>query len=153
MDIPSPSGDIITPSPTPQPTETSTLEPPTPTPEPVVTPSPLETKPYLRIGDWLIAVLFTFGMAFALYRLAAWLGFVRWGVRVSFFSLIGGLIAYTYLAIRLPGSEALLNISVSGSVIIVCLIGSAVGLGIALAWRSIVEKRKHNPTKNGSARV
>jgi beta-N-acetylhexosaminidase len=153
VDIPSPSGDMITPSPTPQPTETPTLEPPTPTPEPVVTPSPLETKPYLRIGDWLIAVLFTFGIAFALYRLAAWLGFVRWGVRVSFFALIGGLIAYTYLAIRLPGSEALLNISVSGSVIIVCLIGSAVGLGIALAWRSIVEKRKHNPTKNGSVRV
>jgi hypothetical protein len=87
-------------------------------------------------------VLFTFGIAIAIYRLAALLGFVRWGVRVSFLALIGGLVAYIYLAIRLPGSETLLNFSVSGSVLIVSLIGSTVGLGIVLAWRTIVENRK-----------
>jgi beta-N-acetylhexosaminidase len=153
FDIPSPSGEIITPSPTPLPTETPTPIPPSPTPAPVITPPAVEIKPYLGIGDWIIAVLFTFGIAFALYRLAAALGFVRWGVRVSFFALIGGLLAYIYLAIRLPGSETLLNFSVSGSVIIVSLIGSIVGLGIALVWRSIVENRRHRPTKNGSSRA
>ena len=149
VDVPSPSGEIITASPTSQPTATSTPLPPTPTPEPVISATPAETKPYLGIGDWFIAVLFTFGLAFAFYRLAALLGFIRWGVRVSFLALIGGLLAYTYLAIRLPGSETLLNFSVSGSVIIVSLIGSIVGLGITLAWWSIVENRKHRPTKKG----
>ncbi len=153
LDIPSPSGEIITPSPTAPPTETPTPIPPSPTPIPVVATPRVDIKPYLGIGDWIIAVLFTFGIAFALYRLAALLGFIRWGVRVSFFALIGGLLAYIYLAIRLPGSETLLNFSVSGSVIIVSLIGSTIGLGIALVWRYIVENRKHRPTKNGASRA
>jgi beta-N-acetylhexosaminidase len=153
FDVPSPSGEIITPSPTPQPTETPTAIPPTPTPEPVIVPPPVNPTPYLGFGDWIIAVLFTFGIAFAIYRLAALLGFVRWGVRVSFFALIGGLLAYIYLAIRLPGSETLLNFSLSGSVLIVTLIGSIVGLGIALIWRTIVENRRHRPTKSGSLRT
>jgi beta-N-acetylhexosaminidase len=151
FDIPSPNGEIITPSPTPQPTETPTPIPPTPTQEPVITTPPAPTKLYPGIGDWFIAVLFTCGIAYALYRLAALLGFVRWGVRAGFSSLIGGLLAYIYLAIRLPGSETLLNFSVSGSVLIVSLVGSILGLGIALAWRAIVENRKHHPTKNGSS--
>jgi beta-N-acetylhexosaminidase len=149
LDVPLPSGEVITPSPTLQPTETLTPMPPTPTAEPVIATLPVDIKPLLGIGDWFIAVLFTFGIAFGLYRLAALLGFVRWGVRASFLALIGGLLAYTYLAIRLPGSKTLLNFSVSGSVIIVSLIGSSIGLGIALAWRSIVENRKQRPTKNG----
>jgi beta-N-acetylhexosaminidase len=149
FDIPSPTGEIITPSPTPQPSETTTLIPPTPTPEPVATPIPGEPKPSPGLGDWIIAVLFTSSIAYALYRLAALNGLVRWGVRTSFLSLICGLLAYTYMAIRLPGSEALLELSVSGSVIIACLIGSILGLCIAIVWRAIVEERKHHPKNNG----
>lgn len=151
FDIPSPTGESATPSPTLQPTVTPTPIPPTPTQAPVITLATVPTKPSPGLGDWFIAVLFTSGIAYALYRLAALNGFVRWGVRVSFLALIGGLLAYTYLAIRLPGSETLLNFSVSGSVLIVSLIGSTLGLCIALAWRSIGETRKHHPPKNGTS--
>ena len=151
LDIPSPTGEIVTPSPTQQLTSTPTPNPPTPTQEPVIATPPEPLKPSLGIGDWFIAVLFTGGIAFTLYQLAARIGFVRWGVRISFLSLICGLLAYVYLAGSMPGSETLLNFSVSGSVLIVTLVGSALGLCIALGWRAIAEYRKLHPPKNESA--
>ncbi len=151
LDIPSPTGEILTPSPTQEPTNTPAPTTPTPTQQAIITTPPAPAEPYLGIGDWFIAVLFAGGIAFALYQLAARIGFVRWGVRVSFLSLICGLLAYVYLASRMPGSETLLNFSISGSVLIVTLVGSALGLCLALAWRAIAEYRKMHPPKNESA--
>jgi hypothetical protein len=81
--------------------------------------------------------LVSVGIAFATYRLAALIGQVRWGVRAGFLALIGGLLAYTYLALKMPGSEGLLDGSVSRGVFLFTMVGSAVGLVTAWSWRAL----------------
>lgn len=126
-----------TPTPTPTPTET-----PTPTPtatEPATSGTTSEEPPTdLDLGDWLIALLITAGIALAAYRLAAVLGQIRWGLRGAFLSLIGGLLAYSYLALRLPGAEDIMQGSVARAVILVTLFGAALGLGITWLWRQVL---------------
>jgi beta-N-acetylhexosaminidase len=133
-----------------EPSATPTLEPtplPTETPTPTVTPEPTETPTGAigevapprqpRFSDWFIAILITATVAWSTYRLSAMLGNVRWGVRAGFLALIGGLAAYSYLALQMPGTENLLNGSVARGVILVTLTGTAIGLASTWLWRTI----------------
>jgi len=137
FDVPVPNGDVIPETPTMQPTPT--LEPsPTPTETPVpieTTPPPSTTRPDL--GDWFIALLVAGGIAWSFYRLAALVGQVRWGVRGGFLAFIGGLATYSYLAMKMPGSEILLIGSISRGVFFSTLIGAAIGLLLAWGWRQL----------------
>ncbi|MGW8250697.1 MAG: glycoside hydrolase family 3 N-terminal domain-containing protein, partial [Anaerolineales bacterium] len=83
----------IQPSATPEPTATATEPPP-----PVIT---AESPPGdgLTLFDWVVAIILSSAISFVFYRLAALAGQVRWGVRGGFFALIGGLVAYCYLAL------------------------------------------------------
>lgn len=137
FDIPLPNGESISPTPTEEPTPT-----PSPTPTPTVTPLPggiTEAPPPTRpqFADWVMAVFMAAGIAWSAYRLLVLVGQVQWGVRGGFLALIGGLLAYSYLAMELPGSENLMTISVSRGVFLVTLLGAALGLLIAWSWRSI----------------
>jgi beta-N-acetylhexosaminidase len=109
FEIPSETGEIITITPTPMPTQTPTpTETPTVTPPILTTPEPpQEARPDL--SDWTMSILLTTIVGLASYRLAAQVGQVRWGVRGGFISLIGGLAAYSYLALGLPGSQSVLE--------------------------------------------
>lgn len=150
IDIPFPNGEgpndeTSTPTPTPEPTARPTNPPPTPTQVVImVTPSPPAAPPRPGLNDWLIAVITSGLLAFSIFRLSVRVGQVRWGVRAGFLSLIGGLLAYSYLALKLPGSQALLTEGVSLNIFLFSLLGGILGLGGALGWRGITE-RSHVP--------
>jgi len=136
LDIPLPNGEMPTPTPTPEPTESPTEIPPTPTSEPVVPepPPPPEIK-QLDIGEWLIAIVLSVVIALGLYRLVAFLINPRWGFRSAILALIGGLLAYSYLVIRIPADNPAADLPIALTVLLASLIGIALGLLIALAWR------------------
>ena len=148
FDIPSPSGEIATITPTEAPpTATPTETPFEPTPPATETPQATPPEPVVKsnpeLGDWAIAVLIASLTAWSIYRLAALIGHVRWGVRAGFLALIGGLVGFCYLALELPGSQVLLRDSISLGVVIITFFGALLGLIGALLWRaiSLVEKR------------
>jgi beta-N-acetylhexosaminidase len=142
FDVPIQNGEVIPETPTIQPT--STPEPsltPTETPAPVETiPVPSTSRPDL--GDWFIALLIASGIAWSFYRLAALVGQVRWGVRGGFLAFIGGLATYSYMAMKLPGSEILLIGSISRGVFFSTLIGAILGLLLAWGWRQLKTGKK-----------
>ncbi len=145
LDIPFPNGEgpddaTASPSPTPEPTLPPTPPPPTPTQVViVVTPTPPAAPPRPGLNDWLIAVVTSGLLAFGVFRISARAGQVRWGVRAGFLSLIGGLLAYSYLALKLPGSQALLAESITLNIFLFSLLGGILGLGGAMGWRAYSE--------------
>ncbi len=84
-----------------------------------------------------MAMLMTTVVGLISYRLAAYIGQVRWGVRSGFMALIGGLAAYCYLALGLPGSQNLLDSAGSWGIMLVTLLGCAVGIISAWSWRAM----------------
>jgi beta-N-acetylhexosaminidase len=137
FDIPTENGIPFTDTPTVTPTETPTVTPSPTTPPPVIdsTEPPPPERPTLV--DWLMALLVAAAIGFSVYRLAALIGQVRWGVRSGFLALIGGLLAYSYLALKMPGSEALLQTSGAWGVILVTLLGCVSGILVTWGWRAI----------------
>jgi hypothetical protein len=90
----------------------------------------------------LVALLVSFGIGAAIFWLTAQFGLTIWGIRGGLLAVTGGLLAYTYLAVGLPGSEELLvNIGNVGF-ILVTLIGSGIGWGAARGWQYFENNRK-----------
>jgi beta-N-acetylhexosaminidase len=149
IDIPSPDGEVtptteilifeITPSPTA--TEEIIIPPVKPPIEP-------EVVQYPRISDWVIASLISIGIAWILYRLAAFMGLVKWGVRTGLLALIGGLIAYSILAYQMPTNENLILGSISRSVFLFTVVGIIIGAIIAILWRSIADRQVKKVSMN-----
>lgn len=132
FDIPAPGELPNTPTPT---------EAPTTTPEPTSLPTPISGEPapiqlpaQPGLLDWLAAVFVSGIIAAAAYQLGALSSQMRWGVRAAFLAVIGGLIFYSYLALGLPGSQALLETSVSRGVILSTVAGAILGLLGTVAW-------------------
>jgi beta-N-acetylhexosaminidase len=119
----------LQPTDTPEPTLTST-----PPPTPVITAETSQSDG-LTLFDWFVAVILSAAISFAFYRLAALAGQVRWGVRGGFFALIGGLVAYCYLALSMPGSTEMQQSLGGGGVLLVTSFGSFVGLLATMIWR------------------
>ncbi len=137
FEFPAENGTIIpetlTPEATIEPTLTATVLSPT---EIVIIQQPL--PPSLpNLIDWIVATLLAIAIGAFSYRLAAFMGQVRWGVRSGFLALIGGLSAYTYLAMELPGSKNILESIGAWGILLVTLSGSLAGILLTLAWRMI----------------
>jgi beta-N-acetylhexosaminidase len=151
IDIPSPNGEVSPttenppPEITPSPTATEELIIP-----PVITPSELKIVHHTRISDWIIASLISIGIAWILYRLAAFMGLVKWGVRTGLLALIGGLIAYSILAYMMPNNEYLIFGSISRSVFLFTVVGIIIGVITAILWRSLTDRQIKNITMNDS---
>ena len=130
----------ITPSPTATPTETPTptiTETITPTLEPTTIVEPPAPPPKVGLGDWLLALIAA-GLAAGLnFWLSGLGGQLRWAVRGAFLALIGGLIAYVYLALEMPGSTSVIANAGSLGILIVILIGSIIGGSSSWLWRQI----------------
>jgi beta-N-acetylhexosaminidase len=114
---------------------------PTPTVEIIVTP---EVKPSTPLAKGYLGIEVWFGATFILGGLGSlsfWLGkryiAARWGVRWALCIVSGGLLVYTYLALRLPG--AMIYIQRSGwlGIMAVVILGSAAGLGAAFTWKRL----------------
>ncbi len=133
IEIPAPnSGEIPTPTETPMPTETPTS---TPTILPMVSeiiPLRPPTKP--NIGDWIMALVVAAGIAWLVYKYLSNARNLRWGIRSGLLALVGGLAAYTYLALQLPGSEVVLEQSVPQGVLLATVGGTILGMLAAWSW-------------------
>ena len=141
FDIPAENGGESTIIPTEQPT-ISTPIPPTPTRQilPVTTSEPPETK-QLNLVDWLVAMMIAVFISLSSYRVAAYIGYVSWGVRSGFLAFIGGLLAYSYLTLNLPGSLSIVQNLGGWGVVLATLIGACIGIGTAWIWRLLKSGR------------
>jgi len=137
FEIPIENAPAVTSTATPDPTNTPTPSPTPTTPPAVIVeqPSPPPARP--NLADWLVALLLTSVIGLSIYRISAVIGQVRWGVRSSFLAFIGGLLAYSYLALKLPGSADLLDSSGGLGVVLVTLLGCAAGLLFTWGWRAL----------------
>ncbi len=149
FEIPPENGEIISVTPTEQPTATPS---PTssPTPLPVEKPeTPPSGTPRPNLGDWFATVLFTLAIGSISYRVSAYLGQVRWGIRSAFLAAISSLVAYSFLALKLPGSESLLQKYGGWGVLFVTFSGAALGILLTWIWRIAwlkVKKTKREST-------
>ena len=121
----------------------------TPTPLIVATPvadepSPL-AKGYPGFAGWLAMVLFLCGSGFSAYWLGDRFAATRWGVRWAICVVLGGLLAYTYLAMRLPGAAAYLQKGGWSGMMGVVLLGAAAGFGGAYAWFRLAKESRKRP--------
>ncbi len=124
---------------------TSTTEPVMSTPTMTPTPEEASLSPisegYPGFGGWVAMVMFLGGLAY----LALWLGgrffSTRWGLRWAFCAILGGLLAYNYLALGLPGSAAWIKASGLAGILGVVILGAALGFGGGWLWTRVVNSR------------
>jgi beta-N-acetylhexosaminidase len=136
---PTPTQATPTNMPTETPTPTSTVTP-TPTIEPTSTPIP--PRDQTNFSDWSLALVLTVIFGVATYWASSMFGQVRWGVRAGFLVLIGGLAAYSYIALEMPGSKNVVQDMGTQGVLLVTLLGAAVGAAAAWSWRGIIKLKK-----------
>ncbi len=125
--------EAITPTPLPSPTPTQVL---------VETPTPIAGLPSRpNLLDWFISFMTSVLIGYGSYRVAFTLGQVRAGIRGGLIAMIGGLVAYSYLTLRLPGSDQLLTRAGTLGLILVTVFGTTVGL--LLIWiPRLIKNRK-----------
>jgi beta-N-acetylhexosaminidase len=123
-------------APTPQPTET-----PTPTPTVTVTITATATAtalppiPTVQIKDWFFVLLVILGSAAGVSWYGIRQAITRWGLRWALCGAIGGMLSYNYVALGLPGSQALLKEAGTTGVLLVTFGGVVVGWLAGIAWR------------------
>lgn len=139
LDIPTPGEEETTATPTLEPTPTPTVLLPTESPPPTAAPAPVEPVERPGLGDWIMAVLTASTLALVIYRLGALVGYVRWGVRAGFMALIGGLVSYSYIVLRLRENQLPPGSSISLSIFLATLGGGFAGLLLVLLWRFIAD--------------
>ncbi|MDW8226554.1 MAG: glycoside hydrolase family 3 N-terminal domain-containing protein [Anaerolineales bacterium] len=105
---------------------------PTPLPSPVPTSVPAAVEEFApRASTWLMMVLLLSGMGAGIYTVGRQVVSVTWSIRWVLCTVLGGVIGYTYLALRLPGSSLLFeqtqSIGVGGVVVATALLGWAAG--------------------------
>ena len=87
----------------------------------------------LRIGAWFFAALvWIFGLVIA-YSVGAQVYSGRWGLRWALSVLLGGMGAYNYLALDLPGASWVTARDMFG-VIVFVLLGELLGWGVGWLW-------------------
>ncbi len=99
-------------------------------------PPALEPRAHTRtdLGDYLLALALSLGGAWLAYRRSLGQGQVRWGLRRAALMFSGGMLAYLYLALGLPGAR--LGMRQWGRVfpLVAAGLGLVVGWGVALVW-------------------
>jgi len=132
----------VTPSLTPTytPTETPTL-----TPQATAIPIPPPDQSGVQFGDWLIALVATVIISGTNYWFSNLKNGLRWGVRSGLIPLIGGMVTYTYLAVNLPGSASMLEHMGTWAVVLLAIIGAAIGVAAAWIWQVTDSRRIKTP--------
>ncbi len=145
LEISDTGGQITSIEPTFAPTETATQDLVTPVtlPTPSVTKSVNHDNGIPSGADWFFSSLLILMLAVLLY----WWGWQRqlslWNPRVPSCSVVGGYLAYLYVAAGLPGAK---NTIISGGtlkILFLVLLGSVIGTLVALLWRFLERRQKH----------
>lgn len=113
----------------------ATPEPPPPTATLAPMNDLITPEGFPRIGAWMLALLTLAGSAALTFWAVSHLISIRWALRFALCALIGGLIAYNYLALGFPGAA---NWVAEGAgafgVLTLTLGGEALGVVIAWVW-------------------
>ena len=133
---------IVTPTLVPEFTPTATIAIPTPTATVVPVPFPQGSPGF---PGWLAMVVLLIGFGFLTYWLGDRLAGLRWGVRWAICVVLGGVLAYTYLAMRLPGAVAYLHQNGWWGLMGVVLLGGAAGFGCVYVWFWLSKGSKKRP--------
>ncbi|HKY55486.1 MAG TPA: hypothetical protein VJM08_14310, partial [Anaerolineales bacterium] len=116
---------------------------PTVTVLPTLTPTPVDPdlispEGYPRLGAWLLVLLAVFGGALLMFWAMSRIVSPRWGLRWSLCVLVGGLLAYNYLALGLPrAAEWIASGAGAYGVLFLTLIGETVGAVAAWVWMKV----------------
>ena len=119
----------------------------TATPSPTVAPTEIvidtinnngEISESDKMLNWFITIVVSTMMGLIAYRLSSSTGQVRWGVRGGLLAICGGLLAYCYIIIGLPGSKTVLDQLSGWGILLVTMIGSALGIILAWSWRAVL---------------
>jgi E3 ubiquitin-protein ligase DOA10 len=93
------------------------------------------------LGWFLTVLLMAAGVA-----LAYWFGIqfaqARWAIRWALLTLLGGLAAYNYLVLELPGSSLWLDEGGLSVFLQAILFGQSIGFLAGWVWRLMAERRK-----------
>jgi beta-N-acetylhexosaminidase len=143
FEIPPLEGTQAPPTETPVPTATTTLEPTgTPTATPSPTPTPIPVKDHTSLGDWFLALVISAAIGAATYWITSLAGQVRWGVRTALLALLGGMLAYLYLALKLPGTQAIIESGSASGVVAITILGAVAGWGASYGWKNLQKAPK-----------
>lgn len=122
---------------------TAVVPMPSPTPTPVL-PTSTAVPPeddlvtlegYPRLGVWLLVLLAVFGGALLMFWAVSRIVTPRWGLRWALCCFVGGLAAYNYLALGLPGAaEWIASGAGAVGVLLITFIGEALGALAAWVW-------------------
>ena len=118
---------------------------PTITVLPTVTTTPINDlispEGYPRVGAWLLVLLAVFGGAVLMFWAVSQLVSTRWGLRWALCVLLGGLLAYNYLALGFPrAAEWIASGAGAYGVLLLTLIGETVGALAAWVWMKVVSE-------------
>ena len=129
---------VTLPSPTVTPSLTSTSTPTaTSTPSATPTPTVIPPRSHTNVNEWLLALLITGGTGIIAFWLARLAGQARWGIREGLLALMGGMLAYIYLAAGMPGSTIVIQNSGTWGILGISMLGAGIGWGAALGWRGL----------------
>jgi beta-N-acetylhexosaminidase len=137
-------GPVIIITPTLQPTAVPPTVMPTPTstpvPEPIESPAMMVTsKGYPTFLGWfLVLMVLAAGVGLA-YWLGAQAADARWAIRWALLVFVGGIVAYNYLVLDFPGTQAWLNGRGLPGFLQAVLVGEAIGFAIGWFWRLAAE--------------
>lgn len=87
-----------------------------------------------RFGGWLLSLFILAGSAWLFYWVGGSIGSSRWRVRWALCVTVGGLLAYNYLALGLPGAVAVLTDWGGGALAGMVVMGELVGAFAAWWW-------------------
>ena len=115
---------------------------PTVTVLPTVTPTPINDlispEGYPRVGVWLLVLLAVFGGALLMFWAVSRIVSPRWGLRWALCVLLGGLLAYNYLALGFPrAAEWIASGAGAYGVLFLTFLGETLGALAAWVWMRI----------------
>jgi beta-N-acetylhexosaminidase len=131
---------VVAPTPNVSPTPTSEI---VATPVSTPPPSPVETSP--GFGGWFSTLVILSGLGFFAYWFGNRYDAPRWAVRWALCIVVGGLVAYSYLAIRLPGAADYIQKNGWMGVMGIVILGAAVGFGTGFTWQRLSKGSKRPP--------
>ncbi len=130
---------IAPPTATPTTTPTPTYTPsPTPTSEPL--PAQVETS-YPRFQDWFLALIIALAGGVGVYFAGIRWGTIRWALRWGLCAVLGGIAAFTYIAIGLPGGRGWAQNSKESGILGLTVLGVVIGWACGIAWRVWLEQK------------
>ena len=97
---------------------------------------------YPRVGVWLLVLLAGLGSAMLMFWAVSRIVSPRWGLRWALCCFVGGLAAYNYLALGLPGAaEWIASGAGAAGVLLITFIGETLGALAAWIWMQFLNER------------